>query len=691
MRPTHLKNLTLSTLCVLASCGGGGGGGNGGGGGQPAAQIHFPPEASLTDAEGITVRGTVARPGKVAGLTVAGVPAFTSDGWKTWTVEVPLEIGQNELEAKMSGSGGGPVGQPDDVTVHRQDVVLGDSGGLAMGDPADGKAWWLDADLGRLIEIDLATGQRTATQIVQGHDFSGGLESPGEPVFDGTRNQVYVVDGSRIHRINVLGGFRSQVCDAGNLSFILDVDYDSVSDRIISLENFNPLGGGTRQVYSIHPETGARELVCSFAPDGLDGDIPAHSLSVFRDGSGSSAFMVSQSGVSLLTFQNGARTPLPSGFWAIQDVACWNFKVFITDQHRGVFEFNLWNGEYTSVYDDPSFSAGRASLCGGPGPNDLALVSDGLDAAYLVDTQTGQAEVICSSSQGEGWNLYSASDLVRFKGMDLVIDAHDGWILKVDAQGGRALFAQGGFIKSPEAAVVIGDYLYVGNSGNGLIVRVDAQGGQELALPANDDLQGLSDLAYWAPAGGAGGRLLALCRKKLVEVDLESSTTSLITEVGDGRGSDFDFAQQLVPHPELEIATFTAAGKASDGEGSVFMVFLDGGMRVMIAGEDPIGGAMGSGAEVSSPRGMAYGTDSTELMIAAGPQGPGSMSLYRLHVASLQRSEISSADRGRGPLLDVPGTVRREAKSGNLYVTGRTEGAVLVIDPESGDRVMTSR
>lgn len=692
MRPTHLKTLTLSTLCLLASCGGGSGGG---GAAQPAAQIQFPPEASLTDADGMTVRGTIQRPAAVSGLSVAGVPASTTNGWKTWSVEVPLDIGQNNLKASMTGPAGGAVGKSDAVTVYREDVVLGDCGGLAMGDPGEGKAWWLDADRGRLIEISLATGERTSRAIVDSaFDFSEGLDRPGEPVFDGNRNQVYVGDGSRIHRISVAGGVRSQLCDRGPLGWVMDVDYDPTSDRLLSLESDGLFGNMSTQVYSINPHSGARELICSFAPDGLDGDIAAHSISVFRDGTGASAFVASTEGLSLVSLQDGSRTPVPGPLTDIRDLACWNFKVFVLDREQGVFDVNLWTGEYSHLYDfgQPDSPLLRGlTLCGGPGLNEVAFTDDALDAAYRLDTGSGQIEEICRSTLGEGPTLVAAASELRFKGKQLVLDAEWGRIMSISPEGKRTTFSEGNHLQTPEAAVVIGDFLYVGCSGIGSIVRVDAQGAQTLVIPGTADLKQLQDLAYSDPANGGGGTLLALCRKKLVEVDLDSSTTSLITEAGDGRGSDFDFAQQLVPHPGLEIAMFTTVGKASAGEGSVFMVFLDGGMRVMIAGEDPIGGAMGSGAEVSSPRGMAYGTDSTELMIAAGPQGPGSMSLYRLDVPSLQRSEISSADRGRGPLLDLPGTVRRDAQSGNLYVTGRTEGAVLVIDPESGDRVMTSR
>ncbi len=85
MRHTYITTLALSSLCLLAACGGGGGGGGhgGGGGGQasgPSADIQFPPQTSLTDANTIAVRGTVESPGKVAHLMVRGVPAATRPG-----------------------------------------------------------------------------------------------------------------------------------------------------------------------------------------------------------------------------------------------------------------------------------------------------------------------------------------------------------------------------------------------------------------------------------------------------------------------------------------------------------------------------------------------------------------------------------------------------------------------------------
>ena len=693
MRLITWSSLSLPTLALLASCGGGGGGAAG----KPAVQIQFPPEVSLTDADGITVRGVVVRPGGVAGVTVAGIPASTTNGWKTWTVEVPLDLGANDLEARMTSPGGAKVGHSDDVTVHREDVVLADCKGFAVEEFGQQRAWWLDDDRSRLIEIDTAAGERSSTPIVDSPFDFWGLESPGRFVFDGNRNQMYVEDGGSIHRVKLDGGARSLLCDRGALGWVLDLDYDAASDRLISLETNGVFMALNREVYSIDPDTGQRELICAYQPSAQDGDISAHSISIFRDGLGKVAWLASKNQVSVLLLTDGSRASVPVNLLNISDVACWGVQLYLLDRDQGIYDLNIWDGSLTQLLDFGDFDlqhlqlqAGM-SLCGGPGLGELSFTDDDLDAAFTLDLASGEVETICQSRVGKGTTLITAAGPISFAGKELLLDPEGGRIVELHSDGDRTTFTLGNHMHEPEGAVVVGDFLYVGNAGLGTIVRVDAQGAQTLVVPATPDLKQLTDLAYSDPSMGGDGHLYALCRGHLAEVDLDSATTSVISASGDGMGADFSNAEEVVLQPETGTAVFTTAGSSTAGEGSVFMVFLDGGLRIMIAGEDPVFGPTGSGAEVSAPRGLGRGAEFDVMLVAAGPQGPGSMSIYRLHFSSLGREEISSQDRGRGPLLDLPGTLRRDAGTGNVYVSGRTEGAVLVVDPGSGDRVMTSR
>lgn len=695
MRRIHWSTLSLSALTLLASCGGGGGGGGAAGAaGPPDLRIQFPPQASLTDAEGITVRGSVARPGSVAGVSVAGIPASTTDNWKTWTVEVPLDLGDNELEARMTGPGGAELGDTEAVSVHREDVVLGDCTSFAVAEPGEQTAWWLDADRSRLIEIDTVSGERSSTPIVNSQWDFWPAESLEEMVYDTNRRQVYVVDGQRIHRVRVDGGTRSRVCSRPDNDFgwVIDLDYDPVTDRLISLETNGLFGSANREVFSIDPDTGQRSLICAYLPGNQAGDIAAHCVSILGD----VAFVGSQNEMAMVDLNQGARLLVLNGLQDLRDMCSANGGIYFLEPEEGIFQAINF-GLYAQVldFDDPALQhlqlGGGHSLQGGPSLESLTFTSSSLDAAFTLDMITGEVTTLCQSAIGAGMTLAEAAGPIAFAGKELVLDPEQGRILELQPSGDRTIFTLGNHVQQPEAAVVIDGSLYVGNADTGTIIRVDAQGAQELVIPSRPELTQLRDLVYSAPSAGGDGHLYALTRKRLVRVDLDTATTDVVTSTGDGRGVDFFDAEELVMGPAPGTAFFTAARSSSSSEGQVFLVLLDLGSRVLVAGEDSDLGSFGSGADVSVPRGLAQGAGSNELVVAAGPRGLGTMSLYTLSIGQLFREELSSKDRGRGPLLDMPGTIRRHAASGNYYVSGRTEGAVLVVDPGSGDRVMTSR
>ena len=60
------------------------------------ATVEFPPPVSYTDADTISVRGTAFAAVGVGGLTVDGVAATSTDGFATWSAEIPVRDRTNE-------------------------------------------------------------------------------------------------------------------------------------------------------------------------------------------------------------------------------------------------------------------------------------------------------------------------------------------------------------------------------------------------------------------------------------------------------------------------------------------------------------------------------------------------------------------------------------------------------------------
>ncbi len=716
MRHTHITTLALSSLCLLAACGGGGGGGGhgGGGGGQasgPSADIQFPPQASLTDANTIAVRGTVESPGKVAHLMVRGVPAATTDGWKTWSATVPLVLGSNELEVLMLDAAGDFIGDDESVSVERQDVVLGNCTGLAMGAAFSEEAYWLDADHKRVIHIDLLTGARWALDIQEPvvGQWLPSLTNPGEPVYDSFRGRMYVPDGGFIHTINVWTGALTTFPGRGLGETVLDIDYlessqgDPADDMLVALESravFNGLGSDQLlEIVKVDLTTGDSEVLRTWNRTVAPGKgIDATRISLEHDGN--YVDVASTDAVWWLELSTGKQGAFDKVTLSdISDIsrsmeAGW---ISILDRSAGIFDVDINNSKMTKLY---SFDDADSPLSSGftlsPGRNEFEyIVTDEVqDAVYSVETDIDTVSLIASSAMGSGPSLAFMWDETEFQGLHLASDVRD-CIYSIASDGTRTEFAKGEHLIVPTGMVALGDTLYVGCGMGGRVVMVDPNGNQSLWVDQDPDLMELMDLAL-APGGG---KLIALTQPgSLIEIDISTGFTQVIARTGDGMGPDFVGAVNLAV-TELanqdQVAFVSSKADGSD-EGLILAVHIDDGpdgmgFRYIIAGEDGFGGSMGAGAPILSPRGLSFEEDTTSLLVSAAKPGAGTMSFYRLDLLTLQRTELGWANPGQGPLPDQTVSLRREAATGNLHMTAFLEGALYVVDPISGDRVIASR
>ena len=265
-RPLGLRSLALALVpfgALLVSCGGGA---SGGGGGPPSigsVTRIFPPYDALTDAATIVVRGSATSPDAIAGVTVAGVPATSGDGFANWTAAVPLTIGSNTLDVDATTGLGGAL-TAGSVVVTREDVVFSELGSSVY-DPIGDESYVLETRGSRLLRlsagassvlasatvgtgeslfnltglavdlstntaygarpnsgaslvlaIDLTTGNRT---VVTGNGTGSGvaLQSAGDATFDPATGRYYLLDptAATLVEVDVATGARSTVSGAG--------------------------------------------------------------------------------------------------------------------------------------------------------------------------------------------------------------------------------------------------------------------------------------------------------------------------------------------------------------------------------------------------------------------------------------------------------------------------------------------
>ncbi len=127
----------------------------------PGVTMTFPPAQSLTDGDSLIVRGTAAdNPGGsgIATLSVNGIEATTNDNFATWTVDVPLNPGQNTLTVATTDLAGNSAPLAAQAAV-KNEVLLYLPIATVL-DSANNRALVVDFNLAAVIAVDLINGQR---------------------------------------------------------------------------------------------------------------------------------------------------------------------------------------------------------------------------------------------------------------------------------------------------------------------------------------------------------------------------------------------------------------------------------------------------------------------------------------------------------------------------------------------------
>lgn len=279
----------------------------------PRVEITYPPHSIEVNDNTLAVMGTAHDPDGVFEILVNGVPAVSHDGFMTWSAEVPLRNGLNTLKVASADSLLNRNPEADSVVVENFGVafhsaenlflaeasetlyVLGleadqviaidlnsddwwlvsaganspysfeDPRSLAV-DEASGRAWVLDQAHNDIIEIDLASGERSLLSEREASDaFARDL------VFDPKRKRLLLLEtdpgqmtattasSGRVIAIDPLSGERERVSDntapEGEPEFFLTYSmvFDEALDRLLLMQR--------NSVISVHPRTGKRSLI----------------------------------------------------------------------------------------------------------------------------------------------------------------------------------------------------------------------------------------------------------------------------------------------------------------------------------------------------------------------------------------------------------------------------------------------
>lgn len=173
----------------------------------PTAQIMFPPPVSLSSGATLKIRGTSSDAlSTISSVTVAGVDAVTTDNYATWTADVPLALGVNNIVVVTTDSVTNTNSSAATVSVTRVAAVDLDTARIPaittnsfvslksmVLDNSNNRLLVLDAD--RVVSVNLLTGARAVVSDAS-TDTNNILSNPNGIVLDSVNNRVLVTDGS---------------------------------------------------------------------------------------------------------------------------------------------------------------------------------------------------------------------------------------------------------------------------------------------------------------------------------------------------------------------------------------------------------------------------------------------------------------------------------------------------------------
>lgn len=645
--------------------------------GMAPVRISFPPNGSVTQADQIKVYGVSEMGTNPQSVTINGVSAVSSDGFATFSADLPLAMGVVNFDVEVDNQSYG-LGK-----IERQDVLL-----LAPRDmdKVGTNLYVLDSAYRQLVRIELGSGART---VVTGPATGTGPQftDPRGVVVSADQITAYVVDTelSAVFTVTLSSGNRTLL--SGDMTgsgptlssprrLILDgtrlLLIDSGLDALVAID----IASGARSIIS-NDTTGAGPPMASPRDLAMD---PTRGRVLVTDSSASALFAINLANGDRSVVQGmGDFFAQPRGVVVSAD----NSTAFVVDGDIStLFSVALATGDRTVVADRNNgtgpWTDPRRVLLDGTG---RLLVLDYItDAVVRVDTTTGDRTIVASSAAGTGphlggpWGVavhptqWDAPVLVtdnfyeRVYTMDLVrgerrvlsdllsvgpnLDQPYG--ITYDVQAGRALLVDavldaligldltdgtrsvisndvigaGRTLNAPRDVEVTADgTILVADSGANAVFSVDPVSGDRTEVSADTVGTGTAFDAPWALVSTGADKVTVSDSGLNALVDTALSTGNR-TAIADGTPTYVN-----------------PRGLAKDGTGRLFVsdlglraiVAVDAaGVRTVIAAQD-----IGVGTGMSEPAGIGYHPDGYLLVV------DGNDALLAIHPATGDRVFVS--------------------------------------------------
>lgn len=654
----------------------------------PAVSVAFPGAIGLTDATSVTVRGSASDASGVASVRVDGALAKTSDGFASWSLQVALTPDENVLTVSAEDVHGNVSGATQ-LLVTSEPLLLADPSAVAV-DHDTSRVLLADHRYDRVISVD-TSGDRTLVSG-QGRGDGPALVDLTDIALDGDRalvltdGELIAVDlttgdrtilsgalvgsGPRIRQPRglAIGSGRAYTCDqAGSAVFAIDL---ATGDRTI-ISDDDPAGG--RPLYScaglaldgdralvvlrsqgtglvaVDLETGERtsitEIGDEFGARGPSG--------VVLDDAHRRALVAIEDGLIAIDLATGERTVLSDvdhgGGPALGQALDLDFDPssgrvhFISWVERGP---QLWRGRHMIVETDsgdrrPAFdravgvgpSLSRPFGVALDGPRRRALVTDTDNKLVSVDLSTGDRTVV-SSLEVEGHVVTHPSEVI-LDGRDQVIVA--GWgedrLVSVDLRNGDATV-----LEADDAAVV-----------------------HVMGLALDPIAHRALLVGYWAGEWPT-----------MVSQDLDSGERTVLIDEAIGRAEDLLLLSDVAVEGRTALVT-------SEYDENLVAVDLDTGARTVVADAET-----GGGPPLARPEAVVFDGRSRAVVLGGGAR------ISTVDLSTRVRRIQSDTEAGAGPELARANDLAPGPAAGTVLVTDESLDGLLLVDVDSGERMLIS-
>lgn len=687
----------------------------------PDVAIIFPTPVGLTDATQMTVTGTASDGGGIASIRVNGQNATTSNDFARWSASVTLEAGPNAINVTAEDEAGNTntaqasvkvspnlFNNPDRMALDRANnrvLVVDDARILALDlgtgsrtvfadlnagrgpvlqrprgiavDSTNGRAIVADSLLRALVAINLSTQMRTILSDAStgtGPEFNSlqGL------AVDANGTTAYVVDSSTavqgIIAVNLQNGTRTVLSGAGvgeGPAFGVppaDVALDSANNRLLvtGIGLGSPAIAG--RVMAVDLSTGNRSI---FSDDATGSGTAIESAwRIAVDSQGNRALVVdnARNAVVTVNLSNAARSVFSDNAGAGPRLV--EPRGILVDGEAGrtllaeagvrtILALNNGTGARTRISDDgvgagPTFGFVEDLALDRQNGRIIALQNDPY-GLVSVNLSNGNRAAALDNSTGGGPQIARAYQIAVDPGANRVIALAEN---EADAQRGVGLFAVD--LDSGARSVLFEDFRAL-NSNYG------APFSSDLALENGRALVAVP-VAIPDPSDP---NLITNTLDAIVTVPLEGANASELS--GEGKGVD--------------LSEGASSGLTIDGANNRLLV-IDSTARRLVAVNLSNGNrsTVTSGDPFESPDGIAYDVLNQRAVVSDSSAD----ALFTVG-GNNQIQVMASNNRGRGPLLATFRGISVDPQTAIVLVYDIGMGAIIAVEPGSGDRVIVSR